>query len=459
MIQFQNVKKEYSHNNFVLGELNLHIKEGEFVFIIGPSGSGKTSVIKLLIREEAPTSGQIYFEDYDVTKLTRDSVYKLRRYIGVVFQDYKLIADKTVYENVAFAMEVAGRENKEIKETVPYLLDIVGLSHRADAFPAYLSGGEKQRVAIARAVSNNPKVLVADEPTGNLDPAAAWDIVQILSKINNWGTTVIMSTHGTDIVNTLNKRVVQMQNGLIVRDDFQGLYEVTGKRDNADEQADSPIERLSQSQGPIKVRIKASSGIEEIPSVKKRILSKIWPFAKKVETQATPLEQEFGKVVDQNVAEQEFTQDIDQKLEQAPAPEVKEILQDADSTPIEKLNLRPEIIADLKTAGYEDIEDIISAGPEQLTQELVIDPEEVVLISRAVAEFIGNEESKYEHNSKVKAVIEQSKQTITQTPATEKPEPQAETAVPELPKPKKTTKKSEVRVDLTSKKKTPKNVE
>jgi cell division transport system ATP-binding protein len=178
-----------------------------------------------LIREELPSSGKIFFGDEDITRFNRNKVYTHRRRIGVIFQDFKLIPDLNAYENIAFVMEVAGRSDKEIKEHVPYLLDIVGLSHRMKSFPRQLSGGEKQRVAIARAMANNPKLLIADEPTGNLDPESAWDIIQILSKINNWGTTVLMSTHGSDIVNTLNKRVLKMQDGYLVRDDIRGTYE------------------------------------------------------------------------------------------------------------------------------------------------------------------------------------------------------------------------------------------
>lgn len=229
MVEFRNVSKSYDVKRAVVDDVSFEIKAGEFVFLIGPSGSGKTTVIKMLIRDEAPTSGKIFFNDIDITRISRRKIYKLRREIGVIFQDFKLVQDKTAFENVAFAMEAAGKKNKEIKEAVPYVLDIVGLAHRMDAFPRQLSGGEQQRVAIARAIANNPKILIADEPTGNLDPASAWDIVQVLTKINNWGTTVIMSTHGTDIVNSLNKRVIQMEAGKIVRDDSKGQYELTSK--------------------------------------------------------------------------------------------------------------------------------------------------------------------------------------------------------------------------------------
>ena len=193
--------------------------------MVGPSGSGKTTIIKLLIREELPSTGQIYFDDEDITKFKTKQIYQLRRKIGVIFQDYKLINDLTAYENISFVMEAAGQKDKEIKENVPYLLDIVGLSNRMNAFPYQLSGGEKQRVAIARAMANNPKLLIADEPTGNLDPDTSWDIAQILYKINNWGTTVLMATHGSDIVNSMHKRVIRLKSGVMVRDDFKGSYE------------------------------------------------------------------------------------------------------------------------------------------------------------------------------------------------------------------------------------------
>lgn len=267
MVEFRNVSKSYDVKRAVVDDVSFEIKAGEFVFLIGPSGSGKTTVIKMLIRDEAPTSGKIFFNDIDITRISRRKIYKLRREIGVIFQDFKLVQDKTAFENVAFAMEAAGKKNKEIKEAVPYVLDIVGLAHRMDAFPRQLSGGEQQRVAIARAIANNPKILIADEPTGNLDPASAWDIVQVLTKINNWGTTVIMSTHGTDIVNSLNKRVIQMEAGKIVRDDSKGQYELTSKT----EEEALKDEVVSLSQEPKKkklfqVKIPSNKNSEETKS-------------------------------------------------------------------------------------------------------------------------------------------------------------------------------------------------
>ncbi|MBL8015151.1 MAG: cell division ATP-binding protein FtsE [Candidatus Doudnabacteria bacterium] len=398
MIQFQQVKKQYPGNDFVLGEVDLHVDEGEFVFLIGPSGSGKTTLIRMLIREEKPTSGKIYFEDRDITNLSRNNIYKLRRQVGVIFQDYKLIPDKNSYENVAFAMEAAGKKDREIKETVPYVLDIVGLTHRAKAFPAQLSGGEKQRIAIARAVANNPRVLIADEPTGNLDPASAWDIVQILSKINNWGTTVIMSTHGTDIVNTLNKRVVEMEGGKIVRDDKKGVYEVTTKfeermlDDGTAEQPDKQEER----KGPIKVNIDNAKETEQAKSTLNLSWLKIWNKEKPIPVEDAPSLVENAEQMEEVVNEANTA--LDKEAEEVvlnDEQEVERIIQDADKTPVDKLDLRPEVIADLKTAGYLDVEDIIAAGPEQLAKELIIDPEEVVLVSKAVSEFVKEEDQKF----------------------------------------------------------------
>lgn len=393
MIQFQKVTKTYPGNEFALGEIDLAVDEGEFVFLIGPSGSGKTTLIRMLIREEQPTTGKIYFDDRDITNLSRNNTYKLRRQIGVIFQDYKLIPDKNAYENVAFAMEAAGRKDREIKETVPYVLDIVGLAHRAKAFPEQLSGGEKQRIAIARAVANNPRVLIADEPTGNLDPASAWDIVQILSKINNWGTTVVMSTHGTDIVNTLNKRVVQMDKGRIVRDDSKGVYEVTNGFE--DRMLSSVTEAEEENRkGPIKVNISAAP--QEKDQAKSKLAFswlKIWNREKPLPVEDAPSLVDNAEKMPEVVEEANNSQE-GEEVNIEKKEEIEQIVADADKISVEKLDLRPEVIADLKTAGYHDIEDIIAAGPEKLAEELIIDPEEVVLISKAMSEFVKEEDEK-----------------------------------------------------------------
>ncbi|MBU0976366.1 cell division ATP-binding protein FtsE [Patescibacteria group bacterium] len=217
MIEFINISKVYNGRE-ALKDINLEIAEQEFTFLIGASGSGKTTLIKLLIREENPSQGNIYFYDTEITKLKETQVSKLRREIGVVFQDFKLLPHKNLYENIAFALEVSGKSQEDTQETVNYVLELVDLADRADAFPNEISGGEKQKIAIARAIANNPKVLIADEPTGNLDPKSSWEIVNLLQKINEWGTTIIMATHGSEFVEKMGKRVVKLDQGRIISD-------------------------------------------------------------------------------------------------------------------------------------------------------------------------------------------------------------------------------------------------
>lgn len=225
MITFREVFKKYPAGNAALDDINFHINEGEFVFLVGPSGAGKSTIIKLLIKDELPTSGEIKFAGYDVGKIKKKGLPQLRREIGVVFQDFKLLDTKTVYENITFALEVAGKSNDQVVKGADYVLDLVGLNDKRNLFPYQISGGEKQRVAIARAMANNPHLLIADEPTGNLDVYTGWDIIQLLNKINNWGTTVLMATHAYDVVNSLQKRVIAMDKGKIVRDSIGGYNE------------------------------------------------------------------------------------------------------------------------------------------------------------------------------------------------------------------------------------------
>lgn len=226
MIEFRGVSKEYEDGTTALSDVDLFIKPGEFVFLVGPSGAGKTTLIKLLIREEHPTSGEIYFQDQEITQLPRRLLPFLRREIGVVFQDYKLLPTRTVFENVALSLQVVGKGPREIRDLVPSVLSLVDLVDKADHFPSQLAGGEQQRVAIARALAHEPKVLIADEPTGDVDPVMTWSITQLLSRINEWGTTVIVATHDVDMVNTLSKRVVALSRGRIVRDELEGRYDL-----------------------------------------------------------------------------------------------------------------------------------------------------------------------------------------------------------------------------------------
>lgn len=226
MIHLANVTKIYEQNNVVaLDDISLDINEGEFVFIVGASGSGKSTLIKLLMHEELATSGEIVVDGKDVVNLKPKEVPYLRRSLGVVFQDYRLLEDKTVYENVAFAMQVIEAPRRLMQRTVNTVLDIVGLNDKFKHFPGQLSGGEQQRVAIARAIVNDPRIVIADEPTGNLDPETSWDIMDIFRRINATGTTIVMATHDKVIVDRMKKRVIALVEGKIVRDELRGTYE------------------------------------------------------------------------------------------------------------------------------------------------------------------------------------------------------------------------------------------
>ncbi|TAK88812.1 cell division ATP-binding protein FtsE [Patescibacteria group bacterium] len=224
MILFDRVTKMYPNKQIALSGLNLHIQPKEFVTIVGASGAGKSTLIKLLTREEVQSSGKIIVGGLDYDTIVYKNVPHLRRRIGVVFQDFKLLPSRNVHENVAFALEVAGAPNREIKRSVPRVLQLVGLSGKEKNFPRELSGGERQRVAIARALVRQPKILVADEPTGNLDPKNAWEIIELLLKINRFGTTVLLTTHNKEIVNSLKRRVITIQRGRIIKDEEQGKY-------------------------------------------------------------------------------------------------------------------------------------------------------------------------------------------------------------------------------------------
>jgi len=226
VILLDRVTKSYGTNQAALSRINIHIEDREFVCVIGPSGAGKSTLLKLLTREEAPTSGKIIVGGIDYDTLSKKDIPYLRRRIGTVFQDFKLLPTKTVTENVAFALEITGASKGRIKNNVPRVIELVGLKGKEDNFPHQLSGGERQRVSIARALVRQPKVLVADEPTGNLDPKHAWDIIKLLKKINKHGTTVLLTTHNQDIVNALNRRVVTIKNGRVVKDEAKGRYQV-----------------------------------------------------------------------------------------------------------------------------------------------------------------------------------------------------------------------------------------
>ena len=225
MITLENVSKSYTNDGMpALNNVSLHIDRGEFVFIVGDSGSGKSTMIKLLLRELTPTSGRIIVNNFDLSKLKRRKIPKYRRNIGVVFQDFRLLKDRNVYENVAFAQRVIERPTREIKKNVPAMLSLVGLPEKYRSKTKELSGGEQQRVALARALVNNPPILLADEPTGNLDPRNSWEIMKLLEEINRRGTTVLVVTHNREIVNAMRKRVITVKKGIIVSDEEKGEY-------------------------------------------------------------------------------------------------------------------------------------------------------------------------------------------------------------------------------------------
>lgn len=226
MLYFENVRKEYPGGFVVLDDINLTIDKGELVSVVGHSGAGKTTLIKMILAEEKPSVGKISFHSSQIQKLKGDELVEFRRKVGVVFQDFRLLANRTVYENIAFAMEASGKTEEEIEKDVPHVLDLVDLGNKISHFPSQLSGGEKQRVAIARALVNRPEIIIADEPTGNLDPVNTYDIIQILKKINDLGTTVVLTTHNKGVIDHLKKRVITMENGKIIKDEKIGKYSI-----------------------------------------------------------------------------------------------------------------------------------------------------------------------------------------------------------------------------------------
>ncbi len=399
MIQFLNVSKVYKTNSesiVALEDVSFEISEGEFVFLVGPSGSGKTSILRQIIREEMPSAGKIYFKDSDVTSLNRRGIYMLRRQIGIIFQDYKLIENKNAYENVAFAMEAAGQSKKEITETVPYVLDIVNLADRKNAFPRELSGGEKQRVAIARAIANNPALLIADEPTGNLDPESAWDIVQILSKVNGWGTTVIMSTHGTEIVNSLQKRVLRLENGKLVRDDKKGSYE------ELDEYSLKVIAQMEGEDDSTPENLLTEKKKPKLTKLKKKEAKKDQENTDSLESE----DEENVEIDDLENVKDDNTEDVEdgvdaidndkvtdtevsKKGENKKLKKLKSKIIEADNSSLTTLKLSDKLIKKLEESGYNDIEDILTAGVAKVTEKLT--KMETKQLARAIKKFLTSE--------------------------------------------------------------------
>ncbi len=226
MIYFNNVLKVYNKDLVALDDVTLTVVAGEFLSVVGHSGAGKTTLAKMILADETPSEGTVFFESVNVHKLKSEDLTKLRRRIGTVFQDFKLLSNKTAYENIAFAMEVAGKTDEEIASDVPHVLELVDLTNRTHHFPNQMSGGEQQRLAIARAIINQPDLIIADEPTGNLDPVNAHEVIQILKKINDLGTTIILTTHNRGVIEAIGKRVITLEKGKIVRDDKGGKYTI-----------------------------------------------------------------------------------------------------------------------------------------------------------------------------------------------------------------------------------------
>lgn len=226
MIYFNNVLKVYNKDLVALDDVTLTVVAGEFLSVVGHSGAGKTTLAKMILADETPSEGTVFFESVNVHKLKSEDLTKLRRRIGTVFQDFKLLSNKTAYENIAFAMEVAGKTDEEIASDVPHVLELVDLTNRTHHFPHQMSGGEQQRLAIARAIINQPDLIIADEPTGNLDPVNAHEVIQILKKINDLGTTIILTTHNRGVIEAIGKRVITLEKGKIVRDDKGGKYTI-----------------------------------------------------------------------------------------------------------------------------------------------------------------------------------------------------------------------------------------
>ena len=224
MLIMSDVSKVYPGGSTALQNVNVHIEPGEFVFVVGPSGAGKSTFIKMLFREVLPTTGSIFVNGMDILALSPKEIPFMRRQLGIIFQDYRLLPDRTVFENVAFAMQVIEAPHRKIRRQVNNVLDLVGLRHRSNAYPNELSGGEQQRIAIARAIVNDPVFVIADEPTGNLDPETSWDIMEIFKEINATGTTIVMATHDKEVVDAMGKRVIAIEKGRIVRDEKEGVY-------------------------------------------------------------------------------------------------------------------------------------------------------------------------------------------------------------------------------------------
>lgn len=365
MIEFVNVSKIYPEI-LALEDINLEIEEKEFTFLTGPSGSGKTTLIKLLIKEEKPSEGSIFFYDTDVSQLKGSKIAQLRREIGVVFQDFKLLPNKNLYENISFVLEVSGKKSSDIEETVSYVLNLVGLSERAEAFPDEISGGEQQKIAIARAIANNPKVLIADEPTGNLDPESSWDIIKLLSKINEWGTTVIMATHGTDIINTLGKRVIELDKGKITSDNKKGTFPKSAIPIVIPEKDSSNKHKQNQKQKELNKKLKTKDPTKEVHPVKPSVErdSNLSTHDKST----TKKSKNKKKHVKQGIEEKEFEITFTTKSKIPALKKSKKKRKGKDVVDLYKLNLPTNIEEKLIKAGISTIDKLRKTSETKLNR-------------------------------------------------------------------------------------------
>ncbi len=362
MIQFVGVSKFYG-DIVAVEDVSLKVEEKEFIVLTGPSGSGKTTLMKMLIKDISPTQGKILVADKDITRLRRRKVYNLRRNIGVVFQDFKLLSYKTAYENVSFALEASGKSDKEIKEIVPYVLDIVGLKDRMKAFPYQLSGGQQQKIAIARAIANDPAILIADEPTGNLDYESTVEILDILRKINEWGTTVLMSTHGEDVIKRLRRRTIAMVDGKVVKDGvFHSMNDLVS---NANTDSKSAIEESGDKKD------------EKKPKIKMGLSSK----RKKKDK-----EEEIKEVSEDDLESKK------EKQEEV-GEEEKESKNDADS---DKGDLKEYVDSDgtmeiLKKNGYKNMQDVLNVGFGKIEMLEGVTGDQILEIKNAIKKYFSKE--------------------------------------------------------------------
>ena len=383
MIQYDKISKYYK-DMVALDDVSLQIDEGEFVMLTGHSGSGKTTLIKMLIREIRPTKGEIHVDGSEITRMRRWNVAKLRRKIGIVFQDFRLLDDKNVFENVAFALEASGKSDKDIKNIVPYVLEIVGLEDKLKSFPYELSGGQKQKVAIARAIANDPKILIADEPTGNLDEEATWDIIEALKNINNWGTTVIMATHSQDIIDKLEKRILKLEQGRLIHDSHNKSKQSSDDFAEKLLQDDSTIEDKKQEEKQIEPETKDEAPTEKSSPKNEKSSKQDKP------TDTTPPKKESSKPklkigLSSKKKKSTKKKSIEEKKEES--SKKKDSEESKDPNDFESTGLKPGTIALLTKNNYKNMQDVLDAGPETIKMIDGISGDQILELNEAIQDI------------------------------------------------------------------------